>query len=652
MNDSKLDVVKIKRINAMFKYSISAATLVIVLAVGFSMRVLAVERSSIPEKYTWNLADIYPSTDLWMQAKEATAKRIPEMAQFQGHLGDSSETLAKALTTMMSIDKEINRLISYAGHLRDEDTRISKHIEMARMIEQMNVDFRAACAFVRPEMLALDASKVRDFINQDPRLKEYRQFIDNIVRWKSHTLSPTEEKIVTQAGLLSSAGGSVYSVFTNADLPFPKIKLTNGKKILLDKAAYSLYRAAPLRKDRIKIFRAFFSAYRRFERTLATSLYAQVRTHLFDKQVYKFGSCLEASLFANNLLTSVYSQLITDVHANLPTLHRYLKLRQKMMRLKKLRYEDLYAPIIKKVKMHFSPEQAMKLTLEAAAPLGQEYVDTLKKGYDDRWVDFLPSTGKVSGAYSSGAAYDVHPYQLLNFMNQYDDVSMLAHESGHSMHSALTNKAQPYVNHDYSVFVAEVASTLNENLLFHHMLAKTQDTATRLFLLGSQLNGLRQALFRQAMFAEFELNIHELVEKGESLTNENLNKLYLGIAREYYGHDKGICEIADLYGVEWAYIPHFYLNFYVYQYATSIVASTAIANTIRAEMAEVPPKTSRRDAYLKMLASGSSKYPIDLLKDAGVDMTTSAPFTAAMQEMNSIMDEMESLLGKKTKNKK
>jgi oligoendopeptidase F len=635
----------------MLNVQLCLATFALATAVLFGARVHAAERTAIPEKYTWNLADLYPSTAHWTEAREKTAKRIPEMAQFKGHLGDSSETLVRALTTMMSIDQELNRLGSYANQLGDEDTRISKNMELVRTVEQLAVDFHAAVAFLRPELLSLDAAKVRGFVNNDPRLREYRQFIDDIIRWKPHTRSPTEEKIVAQAGILSGAGESVFSVFTNADLPYPEVKLASGEKVRLDAAAFTRYRATPLRADRDKVFKAFFGAFRGFERTLGTSLYAQVRAHVFDKEVHRFGSSLEASLFANNIPTSVYRQLIADVHASLPTLHRYLRLRQRMMGLKDLRYDDLYAPIVKKVEMRFDPEQAMSLTLEAVAPLGREYGDTLKKGYESRWVDFLPSTGKRSGAYSNGSAYAVHPYQLLNFMGQYDDVSTLAHESGHSMHSALANKAQPYVTHDYSIFVAEVASTLNENLLLHHMLGKTHDTATRLFLLGSYLDNLRQTLFRQTMFAEFELGIHELVERGESLTGERLSELYLKVAREYYGHDQGVCAVAELYGVEWAYVPHFYYDFYVYQYATSLVASTSIAKGIRAEMAEAPPRTARRDAYLEMLASGSSKYPIELLKGAGVDMTTSAPFAAAMLEMNRVMDEMETLLGKSSNSK-
>jgi len=292
--------------------------------------------------------------------------------------------------------------------------------------------------------------------------------------------------------------------------------------------------------------------------------------------------------------------------------------------------------------MKYTPEQAMDIVLEAVRPLGKPYVDTLGHGYRAGWVDWLPSTGKASGAYSTGT-YGVHPYQLQNFTGLYDEVGTLAHESGHSMHTFLADRHQPYVNHNYATFVAEVASTLNENLLFHYMLDRTKDKPTRLFLLGSELENLRGTLFRQTMFAEFELKIHEMAEKGETLSGESLSKLYLQIARTYYGDAQGVCKVDPLYAVEWAYIPHFFYDFYVYQYATSIVASTSLARGIREEAA-AGRGTAKRDAYLNMLASGSSKYPIDLLKDAGVDMTTSAPFRASMQEMNAVMDEMEKLM--------
>jgi oligoendopeptidase F len=370
---------------------------------------------------------------------------------------------------------------------------------------------------------------------------------------------------------------------------------------------------------------------------------------VLNKDLRGYESSLAASLDTYNIPTSVYHQLIRDVNENLPTLHRYLRLRQRMMGLDGIGYEDLYAPTVKAVEMSFTPEEAMKLTLDSTELLGPDYQAALKRAYDERWVDWMPTTGKRSGAYSTGA-YDVHPYQLLNYNGQYDDVSTLAHESGHSIHTYLSNKNQRYATSDYSIFVAEVASTLNEDLLFHYMMERAKDDDTRLYLLGERLETFRTTLFRQTLFAEFELAIHDMVEKGESLTGDTLNKLYLDLARRYYGHDSGVCSVDELYGAEWAFIPHFYYNFYVYQYATSLMASSSIAAEIRKEAAQ--GSTKARDAYLHMLSSGSSRDPVDLLKAAGVDMNTSAPFKAAMREMNSIMDQIEAILDKNESTKR
>jgi oligoendopeptidase F len=336
------------------------------------------------------------------------------------------------------------------------------------------------------------------------------------------------------------------------------------------------------------------------------------------------------------------------VRRSLPTFHRYLKLRARLLGIERLRYQDLYVPMVGSVDLTFSPDEARAITLDAFAPLGKAYVATLKKGYESGWTDYLPSTGKRSGAYSTGV-YGVHPYQLLNFNGKYDDLSTLAHESGHSMHTALAHAAQPYPTADYPIFVAEVASTLNEDLLLDHMMGRAKDDPTRLALLGNRLDNMRGTLFRQTQFAEFELAIHERVQKGEPLTGEALSKLYLEIVRAYYGHDQGVCQVDDLIAAEWAYIPHFYYDFYVYQYATSMVASSAIAKEIRDEARK--GKTAARDRYLAMLAAGGSKFPVDLLKDAGVDMTTSKPFDAAIASMNAIMDEMERIVARQEKAK-
>lgn len=605
-------------------------------AVSSALPVLAKERREVPKGLTWDLEQIYATPEAWQSARQKVAGRLPELSAFEGHLGEPGK-LWTAFSTLLEVRKEMERVNAYAYFLADQDTRDSKNAEMRSQAQQLMTDFEAATAYFRPELLALGQPKVKALIAAEPKLAAYQPVFDDILRNAPHTLSSGEEKLVAQAGDIQDSGQAVHSVLTDADLPYPEIQLAGGQKVRLDAAGYTKYRADGDRSNRLKVFKAFWTRYNEFRRTLAATLYAQVKGHLYDKSVHKYDSCLEAALFPNNVPPQVYHQLLKDVHANLPTLHRYLKLRRRLMGLKQLGYEDLYAPIIQGVDLKYTPEQAMKLTLEAAAPLGEDYSKTLSGAYQNRWVDFLPSTGKRSGAYSSGDVYDLHPYQLLNFNGNYEDVSTLSHESGHSLHSYLSNKQQPYGLNSYPIFVAEVASTLNENLLFHYMLDHTQDKKVKLSLLGSYLENMRSTLFRQTLLAEFELKVHEMAEQGQPLTGDNLNALYLKLLREYYGHDQGVCRVDDLYAIEWGYIPHFFYNFYVFQYATSQVASTSIAKAILAG------QPGARDAYLKMLSSGSSDYPLVLLQKAGVDMTTSQPFSAAMAEMNHIMDEIEKL---------
>jgi oligoendopeptidase F len=602
----------------------------------------AKERSEIPERYTWNLSDLFPSEEAWRAARDDLRRRIPALAAHRGRLGASADALLAALEALYGARLLLERAHVYASMRSDEDTRASGPMEMRQEVQQLAVDFEAATAWLRPELLEVGPAAVRAFLDGEPRLAPYRQPLDDILRWKPFTLTAAEERVAAEAANLS-AGQAVYSVLKDADFPWPVVKLSTGE-VRLDQAAFSVLRAAPVREDRLAVFEAFFGAFRRFQRTLGATLYAQVRAHLFEVKVRGFPSALDAALFRNAIPPAVYRQLIADVRRNLPTLHRYLRLRRRMLRLDALRYEDLYVPLVEGVERAWTPEEAMQVTLDAFAPLGEPYVAALREGYARRWNDFLPTAGKRSGAYSTGA-WGVHPYQLLNFNGKAEDVSTLAHESGHSMHTLLSGRAQPYPTADYAIFVAEVASTLNENLLLHHQLARATDDATRLFLLGGWLDTLRATLFRQTLFAEFELAIHEMAERGETLTGENLTALYLRLAREYHGHAEGTCTVPDHVGAEWSYIPHFYYDFYVYQYATSLVASTSIARAIRDEGRR--GGTAARDGYLRMLSAGGSRYPVDLLRDAGVDVLGPAPFDAAMAEMNGIMDEMEAILARR-----
>jgi oligoendopeptidase F len=431
---------------------------------------------------------------------------------------------------------------------------------------------------------------------------------------------------------------SIFNVFINAELPFPKVTLSTGETVTLNQAGYSKYRILPNPADRELVFKTFWEEMSKFKGTFAEQLLAKMNVDLFNAKARKYNGTLESALNRYNIPTNVYHSLIDNVNKNLPTFHRYLALRKKMLGLDTLKYSDMYTSVVKDIDLKYSYQEAQKLIIESLKPLGSDYQNIILKAFNERWIDVYPTAGKRSGAYSNGGAYDVHPYILLNYNEQYNDVSTTTHELGHTMQSYLSNKTQPYPLADYPIFVAEVASTFNEDLLNRYMINKITDNKIRLSLLMDRLDGFKGTLFRQTQFAEFELAIHEKVEAGEPLTSDILNKMYGDILRKYYGHDKGICIIDDLYSVEWTYIPHFYYNYYVYQYATSFTASAALAEKVFAGEKGITEK------YLAFLSSGGSDYPIELLKKAGVDMTTSEPFDKAIVAMNRIMDEIEAIL--------
>jgi len=601
------------------------------------------DRSKVPDQYKWNLADIYPSDDAWKTAKEKLGARIGAIAGYQGKLADSPQSLLACLDLLADINKEFARIYTYAQLHSDLDTREAPAMAAVQEARQVGSTLAAQSAFIQPEVLAMDRPKVDAFLAAEPKLGIYRHLLDDILRRKAHTGTAGEEKIVADASLMSDAPGSTYTIFSNADFPFPEITLSDGTKVRMDKAAFALYRAVPNREDRRKVFDEFFGKIDDYRRTFGASLYAEVKKDMFYMKAEKYGSCLESALDGSNIPVEVYKALVNNMDANLATFHRYLNLRRRMLGVDQLHYYDLYVPVVTGVDLNYTIDESEKTILDALKPLGDDYVAVAKKAFASRWVDVYPNTGKVSGAYSNGDAYDVHPYMLLNYNGKYDDMSTLAHELGHTLHSYLANSSQPYVNASYSTFVAEVASTFNEALLMDHMLKTVKDDKVRLSLLFNYLDGIKGTLIRQIQFAEFEMRIHETAEKGESLTGDGLDALYRDITRRYYGHDKGVCIVDSTVQAEWAYIPHFYYNFYVFQYATSITASSALSEEVLAGDKEA------RTRYLAMLKSGGSDYPIALLKKAGVDMTTSQPFDLLIKKMNRIMDEVEVILKKEGK---
>ena len=596
------------------------------------------DRSKIPDQYKWKLTDIYPNDDAWNRDRHELEQRLPSIAGYRGKLGGSPASLLACLTLLNDLSKEYSRLATYAGLYSDLDTKNSHYLSMVQEMGQIGSEFGATIAFIQPEILAMDPATVGKFIAEEPRLGIFRHDIDDILRRKKHTGSEPEEKIIADASLMADGPDNIYGIFSNAEFPFPEVTLSDGKAVKLDKPAFGLYRAVPNREDRRKVFAAFFGRLNEYRRTFGTELYAEVKKDMFYMKARHYNSCLEAALDNSNVPVDVYRSLVTNVNANLATFHRYLKLRKWMLGVDQLHYYDLYAPLVKDVDLTYSFEDAEKNVLASLAPLGPAYVKTAGEGLADRWVDVYPNDGKRAGAYSNGSAYDVHPYMLLNYNGKYDDMSTLAHELGHTMHSYLANKAQPYNSAQYPIFVAEVASTFNEALLLEHMLKTINDDGVRLSLLGNYLDNIKGTVFRQTQFAEFELRIHELAEKGQSLTGDKLDSLYLEIARRYYGHDQGICIVDDEVKSEWAYIPHFYYNFYVFQYATSFTASAALSEQVLAG------DTAATTRYLNMLRAGGSEYPVDLLKHAGVDMTTPLPLELTMKKMNRVMDEIEKIL--------
>lgn len=597
------------------------------------------DRTKIPEKYKWDLTHIYPDEAAWRREKEQLVAAMDQIAQHRGTLAASPRNLLTCLELISRLGKQYTRLYCYASMHSDEDTRDATYLGMEQEMSQIGADFSAKTSFIEPEIIAtLTPARLDEFIAQEAGLAVYRHGLGDTLRRKEHTLGEAEETILANAGLMADAPTTIYSIFSNAEFPFPSVTLSSGESARLDKASFSLYRAVPEREDRRKVFAAYFGSLNDYRRTFGTQLAAEVRKNMFYARSRKYASCLHRALDGSNIPADVYHSLIANVRANLPTFHRYLRLRQKMLGVDQLHYYDLYAPLVAQVDLQYTIEEAQEHTLASLHPLGEEYLAVARKGFGARWLDVYPNEGKRSGAYSNGAVYDVHPYILLNYNGKYDDVSTLTHELGHTMHSYLTNATQHYTNANYSIFVAEVASTFNEALLLDYMLRTVPDDRTRLSLLGNYLDGIRGTVFRQTQFCEFEMKIHEAAERGEALTGDRLGELYDGINREYYGHEAGVCIVDDEIRSEWANIPHFYYNFYVFQYATSFTASSALSEQVIAGDKAVVGR------YLDLLRAGGSDYPITLLQRAGVDMLTPAPFELTMKKMNRVMDDMEAIL--------
>jgi len=595
------------------------------------------DRSEVPETCKWRIADIFPSETAWREGfaeVRALAGTLDAMARdwtaSPGAMGDFMERLEQ-------VNRLASRLAHFASLQGDMDLGDNRYQAMKGEVQSFMVGLGAKLAFMDPAILELGEARVESFIQADARLAPHRVGFLKVLRMKAHILPEGEARVVATAGLFAHAPSSAAGMLTDLDLPRPEVTLSTGEQVLLSTANYQKHRAAQIPADRQLVMETYWTGQKRYENTLATLLDAGIKQDLFHARVHHYGSCLEAALYPDAVEPAVYRNLVATVRANLAPLHRLLRLRQKMLGLPELRYADLYASAVSTVTRTYPYDEARDLVLRATGPLGAPYTRVLERAFGDGWIDVYPNRGKQSGAYSSGV-HGVHPFVKMNYDGTFHNVSTLAHELGHAMHSYLSEQAQPYPTADYPIFLAEIASTFNENLLMHTLLETERDRTLKLFLLDNYLETLRGTLFRQTLFADFELAMHERVEQGQSLTPDWLNATYLELTRLYYGHELGVVRVDDYIQSEWSGIPHFYYDFYVYQYATGIVASMALAEAVLAG-------GDARERYLGFLGSGSSRFPLDTLKAAGVDLTTPQPVAAALKAFDRLVGQMETLWG-------
>ena len=597
-------------------------------------------REEIDAKYKWNLEDLYSSVDEWQKDLKIIESKIPEMTEFKGKLAENPQNLLTTLENMYSIYKNYSKLSSYSTRLKDQDLGNSTYASLSQQANALGTKLSEAASYFDPEILAIDKATINSFYKKEPKLNNYKIILDNILRLKKHTLTANEEKILASFGMIANNQYDVYGIFTNAEMPRKEITLSTGEKVKLTSSGFTRNRTAENRADRKLVFAKFFGGYGQFEKTIGANLAGHVKGDYVRAKDKNYKTALEAALDANNIPTSVYKNLIKQINNSLPTLHRMLNLKKRMLGYDTLYYYDLYTSMVEKVNMTFSVNDGQETIIKALKPLGNEYTTVLQKAFDNRWIDYYPTEGKRSGAYSTGTEYDQHPYILMNWTDDYNSVSTLAHELGHTMHSYLSNQNQPYQTSQYPIFVAEIASTTNENLLNDYMVEHAKTDKEKLFLLGSYLDMMRGTLFRQTSFAEFEWEIHKKIEAGEPLDGEVMSNIYYDIVKRYYGADKGITVVPEYIKYEWAYIPHFYYNYYVYQYATSIVYATAFFEKIKENGDEAVQK------YFNIIKGGGSNYPIELIKKAGVDPLSAEPFELAMKRMNDVMDKIETIIKK------
>jgi oligoendopeptidase F len=592
------------------------------------------KREEIEDSYKWKLEDIYESKEAWEKDFERVKQLTGQVPEFRGHLGETTDKLLGCLKYSDELTSLCEKLFVYARMKRDENNAEPVYQALTERASALTTEVYAAISFVVPEIISIPENLLKEFVDSNKELQVYDQYLKEIIRQKKHILSEREEEILALSSDVSSAPRDIFTMFNNADIKFPFIKDENGEEVEVTKGRYIKFLESKDRRVREDAFHAIYSTYKKNNNTLAASLTSNVKKNRFYSTVRKYNSSLESSLDSDNISTDVYDNLIETVNKNLHLLHRYLKLRKKALKLDELHMYDLYVPIVEEPKSNVPYEEALKMVEKGLQPLGNEYLSYLKQGFEQGWIDVYENEGKTSGAYSWGA-YKTHPYVLLNYQGTINDVFTLAHEMGHALHSFYTNKTQPYVYSEYKIFVAEVASTVNESLLIKHLLANTQDNKEKAYLLNHYLEEFRGTVFRQVMFAEFEKITHAKMEQGEALTSQLLSNIYKELNLKYFGNEVVVDEDID---IEWARIPHFYTSFYVYKYATGFSAAASLSQQI---LTEGQPAVDR---YIKFLSSGGSDYPLELLKKAGVDLSTSKPVQDALNVFESILGELEKLV--------
>ncbi|MET3575668.1 oligoendopeptidase F [Bhargavaea ullalensis] len=593
-------------------------------------------RDQVPAEETWRLEDIFETDQKWDEEYKAVEQLAEKADQFRGTLGEGPDKLLAALRFRDELFERLQRLYTYAHMRYDQDTANSHYQAMDGRVKTLYVKVATVFSYFTPELLSIEEAELKRFIDEDEGLGLYRQALEEVNAQRPHVLPAEQEALLAQFSEVAGSPSETFGMLNNADLEFPMIKDEEGKKTQLTHGRYTTFLESGDRSVRESAFRAMYDTYGKFRNTFASTLSGNIKANNVNARVRNYGSAREAALSNNHIPESVYDNLVGTINEHLPLLHKYVSLRKKVLGVDELHMWDMYAPLVKDVDMKIPYDKAKGMMLEGLAPLGEEYAEILKEGLENRWVDVRENKGKRSGAYSSGT-YGTNPYILMNWHDNVNNLFTLAHEFGHSVHSYYTRKSQPFVYGDYTIFVAEVASTCNEALLNDHLLKTLSDEQQKMYLLNYWLEGFRGTVFRQTMFAEFEHEIHKLDQEGTALTAEKLTETYYELNKKYFGEDLVVDEEI---GLEWARIPHFYYNYYVYQYATGYSAAVALSNKI---LEEGQPAVDR---YIgEFLKAGSSDYPIEVLKKAGVDMTTREPIEAACRAFGEKLDELEKLLG-------